>query len=80
MAYKQGAGRLALAYLTLKFFELEVRFPRHAGELPPAAVSGLGRFGTKSGGSAWTRRKTAPNADVRPLLRGRVDDVPRERS
>jgi hypothetical protein len=25
--------------LTLKFFELEGRFPRHAGELPPAAVS-----------------------------------------
>ena len=41
VAYKQGAGRLALA-LTLKFFELEGRFPRHAGELPPAAVSGLG--------------------------------------
>jgi hypothetical protein len=24
--------------LALKFFEQEARFPRHAGELPPAAV------------------------------------------
>jgi len=29
--------------LTLKFFELEGRFPRHAGELPPAAVSYVAR-------------------------------------
>jgi hypothetical protein len=42
VAYKQGVGRLALA-LTLKFFELEWRFPRHAGELPPAAVSYVAR-------------------------------------
>jgi hypothetical protein len=34
---KTGATRLGFALL-LKFFELEARFPRHAGELPPAAV------------------------------------------
>jgi hypothetical protein len=37
LAKKSGATRLAFA-LALKFFELEARFPRHAGELPPAAV------------------------------------------
>jgi Domain of unknown function (DUF4158) len=36
-ASKSGATRLAFA-LALKFFELEANFPRHAGELPPAAV------------------------------------------
>jgi hypothetical protein len=34
---KTGATRLGFALL-LKFFELEARFPRHAGELPEAAV------------------------------------------
>jgi TnpA family transposase len=34
---KSGPTRLGFALL-LKFFELEARFPRHAGELPPAAV------------------------------------------
>lgn len=34
---KSGARRLGFAVL-LKFFELEGRFPRHAGEPPPAAV------------------------------------------
>ncbi|MGH2943943.1 MAG: hypothetical protein ACRDLN_14335 [Solirubrobacteraceae bacterium] len=33
---KAGATRLGFALL-LKFFELEARFPRDAGELPPAA-------------------------------------------
>lgn len=34
---KTGSTRLGFA-LSLKFFELEARFPRHAGEIPPAAV------------------------------------------
>ena len=37
LANKTGPTRLGFALL-LKFFELEARFPRHAGELPPAAV------------------------------------------
>jgi len=37
---KTGATRLGFALL-LKFFELEARFPRHAGELPKAAVAYL---------------------------------------
>ena len=37
VANKSGATRLGFALL-LKFFELEGRFPVHAGELPPAAV------------------------------------------
>lgn len=37
IANKSGATRLGFA-LALKFFEQEARFPRHAGELPPAAV------------------------------------------
>jgi TnpA family transposase len=37
VANKSAATRLGFALL-LKFFELEARFPRHAGELPPAAV------------------------------------------
>jgi len=35
---KTGHTRLGFVLL-LKFFELEGRFPRHAGELPPAAVA-----------------------------------------
>lgn len=34
---KTGPTRLGFA-LSLKFFELEARFPRHTGEIPPAAV------------------------------------------
>ncbi|MEJ7786595.1 MAG: DUF4158 domain-containing protein [Solirubrobacteraceae bacterium] len=37
VANKSGATRLGFAVL-LKFFELEGRFPRHLGEVPPAAV------------------------------------------
>jgi hypothetical protein len=37
---KTGATRLGFALL-LKFFELEGRFPRHAGELPRHAVDYL---------------------------------------
>ena len=37
IANKRGPTRLGFA-LMLKFFELEARFPRHAGEIPPAAV------------------------------------------
>ena len=37
IANKTGATRLGFALL-LKFFELEARFPRHAGEVPQAAV------------------------------------------
>lgn len=35
---KAGATRLGFALL-LKFFELEARFPRHAADVPPAAVA-----------------------------------------
>jgi Domain of unknown function (DUF4158) len=38
LANKRGATRLGFALL-LKFFELEARFPRHAGELSARAVS-----------------------------------------
>ena len=38
LANKTGASRLGFA-LALKFFEIEGRFPRHAGELPRPAVS-----------------------------------------
>lgn len=37
VANKAGATRLGFA-LILKFFELEARFPRHAGEVHKAAV------------------------------------------
>ena len=37
LANKSGATRLGFALL-LRFFDLEARFPAHAGELPPAAV------------------------------------------
>ena len=37
IANKSGATRLGFA-LSLKYFEQEARFPRHAGELPPIAV------------------------------------------
>ena len=37
LANKSGATRLGFA-LVLKYFELEGRFPRHAGEVPKAAV------------------------------------------
>jgi hypothetical protein len=37
-----GASRLSFA-LMLKFFEIEGRFPRHPGELPPAAVDFVAR-------------------------------------
>lgn len=37
VANKTGHSRLGFALL-LKFFEAEARFPRHVGELPPAAV------------------------------------------
>jgi len=39
---KHSATRLSFA-LMLKFFEIEGRFPRHAGEVPPAAVDYLAR-------------------------------------
>jgi len=42
VAYKRGATRLGFA-LMLKFFEIEARFPRHAGEYPPAAVAYVAR-------------------------------------
>ena len=41
VANKSGATRLGFALL-LKFFEQEARFPRHIGELPPAAVDYIG--------------------------------------
>jgi hypothetical protein len=42
VAYKRGPTRLGFALL-LKYFEMEGRFPRHVGELPPAAVSYVAR-------------------------------------
>ena len=38
---KTGVTRLGFGLL-LKFFELEGRFPRHAGEIPKAAVDYVG--------------------------------------
>jgi hypothetical protein len=35
---KSGTTRLGFALL-LKFFEIDARFPRHAGEVPPAAMA-----------------------------------------
>ncbi len=49
LANKAGATRLGFAVL-LKFFELEARFPRHAGEVPPAAVTYVAQqVGVESG-------------------------------
>ncbi|MGH8917320.1 MAG: DUF4158 domain-containing protein, partial [Actinomycetes bacterium] len=42
LAGNYGSTRLSFA-LMLKFFEIEGRFPRHAGEVPPAAVDYLAR-------------------------------------
>ena len=42
VAYKRGPTRLGFALL-LKYFEMEGRFPRHVGELPPAAVGYVAR-------------------------------------
>lgn len=42
LASKHGATRLSFG-LMVKFFEIEGRFPRHAGEVPPAAVDYVGR-------------------------------------
>jgi len=42
VAYKRGSTRLGFA-LMLKYFEIEGRFPRHGGELPPAAVGYVAR-------------------------------------
>jgi hypothetical protein len=42
VAYKRGPTRLGFA-LMLKFLELEARFPRHANELPPAAIAYVAR-------------------------------------
>ena len=41
IANKTGATRLGFALL-LKYFELEGRFPRHAGEVPRQAVAYMG--------------------------------------
>ncbi len=42
IANKHGATKLGFCLL-LKFFEIEGRFPRHAGEVPPAAVEYIAR-------------------------------------
>jgi hypothetical protein len=54
VANKTGASRLGFVAL-LKFFELEGRFPRHAGELPPAAVGYLAGQVRVGGVSALAR-------------------------
>jgi hypothetical protein len=41
IANRSGATRLGFA-LSLKYFEQEARFPRHAGELPPIAEEFVG--------------------------------------
>jgi hypothetical protein len=38
LANKAGANRLGFA-VSLKFFEIEARFPRHPGEVPDTAVA-----------------------------------------
>ena len=61
LANKSGGSRLAFALL-LKFFELEGRFPRHAGELPKQAVAYLAEQVHVDlemvGGYDWTGRTT----------------------
>ena len=56
---KWGATQLGFA-LMLKFFQIEARFPRHAGELPSAAVAYVARqIGVDPGalqGYEWTGR------------------------
>jgi len=42
IANKFGPTRFGFALL-LKFFEVEARFPRHVGEIPPAAVDFVAR-------------------------------------
>jgi hypothetical protein len=42
LAGKHGATKLSFAAM-LKFFELDARFPRHPGEVPPAAAEYLAR-------------------------------------
>ena len=42
IANKYGSTLLGFA-LILKFFEIEARFPRYAGEIPPAAVDFVAR-------------------------------------
>jgi hypothetical protein len=42
VAYKRGPTSLGFALL-LKYFEMEGRFPRHVGELPPAAIGFVAR-------------------------------------
>jgi hypothetical protein len=42
IANKYGLTRLGFC-LILKFFEIDARFPRHAGEVPPAAVEYVAR-------------------------------------
>src|ERR1700730_11415656 len=44
LSNKTGATRLGFGLL-LKFFELEARFPRHAGEVPKAAIDYMGEQG-----------------------------------
>ena len=83
VANKSGATRLGFAVL-LKFFELEGRLPRHAGEPPPAAVAYLaqqvrvdpGEFATGYGFSGRTAEYH--RAQVRTALgfreAGRADE------
>jgi hypothetical protein len=42
VANKAGATRLGFAVM-LKYFELEARFPRHAGDVPRAAIDYVAR-------------------------------------
>ena len=81
VAYKRGPTRLGFALL-LKYFEMEGRFPRHVGELPPAAIGCVARqVGVDSvelAGHEWSGAhvRVPPGADptragVPPVRRGR---------
>ncbi len=58
--------------LALKFFELEARFPRHAGELPPEAVQFVaGQVmvdPVQFAGYAWSGRTADHRAQIRAAL------------
>ena len=80
VAYKRGPTSLGFALL-LKYFEMEGRFPRHVGELPPAAVSyvvrQVGVDSVELAGHEWSGSTFVPpgadptRAGVPPVRRGR---------
>lgn len=83
VANKTGHSRLGFALL-LKFFEAEARFPRHAGELPSAAVDYVAAQ-VKVGADqlakyAWSGRTIEYHrSQVRNALRFREQPAPARR-